>query len=476
MSKVRLGSLSVLRWSYRLGCQGGREKTDVEPRPTSPFSSEQGREKEKARVNSLAPIGGEGARRAGEGSILQGLLLAACVVLWFLRTVSFSDLPASPKMGPISARSLAANPPEISALMNLLEKQLRLKQYQTARETTQKLQGLLKPEDARFLEVASLLAVHEQYSVAIPLLEQARAVSPKSYDVNYNLALAYFHNANHSRSAETLQALLAHQPRAEAYNLLAQVEEQRKRFLEAVRAFQKAAELEPGNEDYRFDYGYELLQHQTDRAAIAILASGVRDFPSSLKLRLGLGCAYYVADNEEEAAQTLLAAIKIEPGNKLAYLLLGKTYKQAGSLQVAVAEAFKAYLERVPSDPWAYYHYGTILYLNTESPAKPDFQEAKSCLRRALTLNPHFAEAFVQLAIILQAEDQNRESVSLLGQAVQSNPRLASAHYRLGVAYRGLGEKDKAAGEFALFERLKAEDQAGREKRKVIQFLVQQRE
>src|SRR5262249_338996 len=155
---------------------------------------------------------------------------------------------ASPNQGASSPRSLAGNPSEVSALMNLLEKQLRVKQFQSAKETTQKLQALLKPEDARFVEVASLLAVHDQYSTAIPLLEQAREVSPTSYDINYNLALAYFRNGNDSKSAKTLQALLAHQSRAEAYNLLAQVEEQDKQFLEAVRAFQKAAELEPGNE------------------------------------------------------------------------------------------------------------------------------------------------------------------------------------------------------------------------------------
>jgi predicted Zn-dependent protease len=130
--------------------------------------------------------------------------------------------------------------------MALLKKHLRLKQDQAVRETAQELTGLLKPQDARFLEVANLLAIHEHYATAIPLLEQVREAFPRSYDVSYNLALAYFRYGNHSKSAETLHALLAHQRRAEAYNLLAQVEEQRNRYLEAVRAFQKAAEA-PGN-------------------------------------------------------------------------------------------------------------------------------------------------------------------------------------------------------------------------------------
>ncbi len=51
--------------------KGSCEKIDVEPNQVSPSPwpspPKRGRGEEKIRVNSLAPIGGEGARRAGEG-------------------------------------------------------------------------------------------------------------------------------------------------------------------------------------------------------------------------------------------------------------------------------------------------------------------------------------------------------------------------------------------------------------------------
>lgn len=369
----------------------------------------------------------------------------------------------------------AQRPPDVSTLMGVLETQLRHKQSPAAQQSVRKLKGLLSPKDPEFFQVATLCAIHQDYATAIPLMEQVREAFPRSYDVSYNLALTYFHNKNYASAAETLQTLLRWHSRAEAYNLLAVVQEQRKRYLEAVRAFQKAAELEPTNEHYRFDYGYELLRHQTDKAAAAVFASGVRDFPRSLKLRLGLGCAYYVGGKLEEAARPLLEAIKIEPNNRLAYLLLGKTYEQAGLFREAVEEAFRTYLEREPKDAWAHYHYGTILYLRAQSTSKPDFQTAKSYLNRALSINPRFAEAYLQLAIVLQTEDQNKESLPFLEKAVQSNPKLAAAHYRLGLAYRRLGQREKAAAEFAFSERLNAENQADREKQTVIQFLVEQK-
>ena len=194
---------------------------------------------------------------------------------------------------------LQAEPSDATALMSLLENQLLLRQRAEARLSAQKLTRLLSPRDPRYFRVASLLAAHQDYVAAIPLMENVQREFPQSYEVNFNLALAFFYSQAYEKAAETLGPLVRHDPQAEAYNLLAMVEEQRQRYLEAVSAFQKAAELEPRNEDYRFDYGYELLRHQTTDAAIAVFAGGVRDFPSSGKLRIGLGCAYYVAGKYE---------------------------------------------------------------------------------------------------------------------------------------------------------------------------------
>jgi hypothetical protein len=62
----------------------------------------------------------------------------------------------------------------------------------------------------------------------------------------------------------------------------------------------------------------------------------------------------------------------------------------------------------------------------------------------------------------------------LLARAVEYDPRLAAAHYRLGLAYRRLGRKVDAAREFSVSERLNVESQSDREKRTVIQFLIEQ--
>ncbi|HLB86754.1 MAG TPA: tetratricopeptide repeat protein, partial [Terriglobales bacterium] len=348
---------------------------------------------------------------------------------------------------------LQADPSNATALMGLLESQLLLRRRAEARLSAQKLTRLLSPRDPRYFRVASLLAAHQDYVAAIPLMENVQREFPQSYEVNFNLALAYFDAQAYEKAAETLGPLISHEPRAEAYNLLAMVEEQRQRYLEAVRAFQKAAELDPRNEDYRFDYGYELLRHQTTDAAIAVFASGVRDFPNSGKMRVGLGCAHYVAGKYEEAAQSILQATTLDPHNRLAYFFLGKVYEKAYALQDAISDKFQAYVQQRPDDPWSYYHYGIILYLRSQADPHPDYEPVKSCLGKAIHLNPGFSEAYLQLGIISQREGQFDRSVGFLARAVQANPKLAAAHYRLGQAYTRLGQGEKAKLEFALFKK-----------------------
>ena len=97
-------------------------------------------------------------------------------------------------------------PSDVAALMGVLETQLRNKQSAAAQQSVQKLTSLLSPKDPRFFQLASLCAIHEDYTTAIPLMEKLRETFPQSYDVNYNLSLAYLRNKSYAKAAETLQS------------------------------------------------------------------------------------------------------------------------------------------------------------------------------------------------------------------------------------------------------------------------------
>ena len=65
-------------------------------------------------------------------------------------------------------------------------------------------------------------------------------------------------------------------------------------------------------------------------------------------------------------------------------------------------------------------------------------------------------------------------AIASYSSALNINPKLSEAHYRLGVAYERNGERDKAKREFQLHAKLEKEQAAAVEKQRseVKQFVV----
>ncbi|HSB15568.1 MAG TPA: tetratricopeptide repeat protein [Bryobacteraceae bacterium] len=363
-----------------------------------------------------------------------------------------------------------ADAKDIPALIGALECQLLLKRAAEARQSADRLQKLLDARDPRLFQTATLLAVHGEYPSAIPILERIREVLPDSADVHYNLALAYHRSGQHDKAADSLKPLLATRGRAETYSLLASIEESRNHPQEALRAFRRAAELEPGSEEFRFDHATALLRYEYPEAAGVEFERALRDFPNSWKIRLGLGGHYYLQGKYEDASRILLDAVRIEPNAPLAYHLLGLSYESAGSRQPEILRVLERYVDGKPADAWAYYHYGTILYTQSQAQRQDPPERAKMSLRRALELNPDFPEALLQLGTMAESDE---ESVPFYERAIKLKPDLALAHYRLGLAYQRMGEGEKAKTELALFRKLRAENEEA-EKRRVLETLTRQ--
>jgi tetratricopeptide (TPR) repeat protein len=135
---------------------------------------------------------------------------------------------------------------------------------------------------------------------------------------------------------------------------------------------------------------------------------------------------------------------------------------------------FKTYLDLKPRDPWAFYHYATMLFLQAEAAPAKDFEPAKSHLNAALALDPDFAEAYLQMGIVAQAEGDPSECATWLDKAIRVNPNLPPARYRRALLYRRMGDFEKAQAEFELFQKLK-DAGAARERQVIIESLSEQK-
>ncbi len=332
------------------------------------------------------------------------------------------------------------NPADAALLMGILEARLKLKQEAGAAATLAELDARLTAHDPRRLQVAALLALEGSLGLAIQEYEHLRKVQPDSYEINYNLALAYHRAGKESEAALLLQRLLAHRENGELQNLLAEVEDRRGNPLAALRAYRRAAELDPRNEDYRFDDAQALVQRGALDLALEAFAAATKDFPASVRMWLGWGAAYYLKGSYEDAARTFLRAAEIAPQAPGVYYLLGRAYGASASLQDAIARQFSRYLSTEPHDPWAHYFYGKILAARNRQGLPADLKEAKRHLEKALVLANDLAEAHLELGNVLEAQGEIEAARRELERAVELDPKSSAAYYRLGQLYRRLGD------------------------------------
>lgn len=132
----------------------------------------------------------------------------------------------------------------------------------------------------------------------------------------------------------------------------------------------------------------------------------------------------------------------------------GNQFFRQGDLQKAV-EAYQKTIELDPANQGAYVNLGVAYYQQEK------FDLAEAQYRKALELKPDDGEVAYNLgALYLQqalvkgdAPDQAglAKAVKQLEQAIYLAPHLSEPLFSLGVAYKGLGQNDKAIESFQKF-------------------------
>ncbi len=299
---------------------------------------------------------------------------------------------------------------------------------------------------------------------AIPLLEQAQALKSEAYDNGYDLATAQLMVGSYGPSRKTVEALLKLKNTAELHDLKAQIEEKQGNFVEAANEFECAAHMDP-NENNLFDWGSELLLHRTYDPAIQVFRAAARRYPGSPRIMIGLGISLYARGLYDDAVQALLAAADLDPKEPRCYLFLSKAYYSQQSHTQEVTRALQRYAELEPANAKAQYYYAMSLWKGGQTAGAPvDMQAVESLLRRSITLDDTLTEAHLQLGNLYADRHDYPQSVPQYLRALELNPRLADAHYRLGTDYTHMGEKDHAQAEFSLYQKLRAEHLAASDK------------
>jgi tetratricopeptide (TPR) repeat protein len=262
------------------------------------------------------------------------------------------------------------------------------------------------------------------------------------------------------------------------HHALADADERRGDPLEAVREYQRAAELNP-SEPYLFDWGSELLLHRAVEPALEVFAKGNRLFPQSVRMLTGLAAAWYAAGSYDKAAQRLCEASDLNPDDPNPYLFMGKIQSAETAQSDASVERLHRFVRLQPQNALANYYYAVSLWKQRKSPADVERStQVKTLLENAVHLDPKLGLAYLQLGVVYSERKDISNAISAYQQAIKAAPQLDEAHYRLAQAYRQAGETSKAQAELRLYSQVSKEnaDETERERHEVQQFVYQLRD
>ena len=248
-------------------------------------------------------------------------------------------------------------------------------------------------------------------------------------------------------------------------------------------------------------------------AAIADARQAARQFPQSSEIHQLLGAALFKKDLNAEAREAFRRAIeldpaipqnyfnlalvelserkyleasrlletfvKLEPGNALAHVMLGRAYHNQNRTAPAI-EQFKLALQLAPQLPLVHYHLGyafqsqgdlsaALKEYDQEIKLNPGFagniqlgrgnlSAAEDLFRKGIALRPQGTQALYGLARVLQERGDLRGAEAALKQVIRLKPDSVEAHYALARVYQQLGRKDEAANEFKIVSELHARE------------------
>ncbi|MGD0568025.1 MAG: carboxypeptidase regulatory-like domain-containing protein [Candidatus Sulfotelmatobacter sp.] len=262
------------------------------------------------------------------------------------------------------------------------------------------------------------------------------------------------------------------------HHLLAEADERQGNPVEAVREYQRAAELNP-SESNLFDWGSELLLHRAPEPAIEVFTNGNRIFPNSVRLLIGLGASWYALGSYDKAAERLCQASDLNPDDLTPYLFMGKMQAVEATESDGVVERLARFVRLHPQNALANYYYAVGLWKRRKSPEDAaEVDQVKALLQKAVHLDPKLGPGFLQLGILYSEQKNLPGAVAAYQQAIRVTPELEEAHYRLAQAYRQTGETSKAQAELQVYARISKEkaDETERERHELRQFVYQLRD
>jgi tetratricopeptide (TPR) repeat protein len=343
-----------------------------------------------------------------------------------------------------------------------------------------------KPSVAAYDALGAWFGEHHQISCAVGAFESAVRIDPRSWEAQYNLALALLQQHKSSLAAEHLSLavrakpdlLPAHNalgtvfmdggklPEAErefrevlrldaknvyALDLLAQILSSQHRYVAAISYWNQALAIQPGDAAMEIAVAVAHSQNGDPKQAIEILKELIKAQPNAPLAHFNLATIYAHQSQFREAADEYQEALHLDPRDDTSRLSLVKALTTIGLYSDALEPA-QEYAKRHPEDYEGRYLLGAIYR------GLGDLEKAEPELKRAASIKPDDSEVQYNLGFVLAKRGKPQEALPHLEKALQLKPDSSEARFQLTGVLRALHQDERARAVQEEFQKQKQQD------------------
>lgn len=357
----------------------------------------------------------------------------------------------------LEARRLS--PDNGQVLLGLTRAHFALGERQLALETAREMEARSQSSDVERFQLGVLLAEFGANGEAAEVFRDLWLKKPGSYDLGFHLTFVQYRAGKTEAALRTVEELRSRASEtAELLNLLGRIYYKLHRLEEAKESLRRAIEVESQNADHYLDLSTILLNGRDLEGAIRLISEGIQKNVEKDRLLVQLGLLHQKTRDPEQAEKCFREALEANSGNSAAYLalanLLAATDRYSGASDL-LAKATKL----LPEDPLLHYAYGGLLSESVQGAGERQLEEAARVLKKALELNPFYANTHYLLGKLSLTKGDYDSAQSYFEKACAYNPNHAKAYHQLSIIARRQGKKEKAAELSSIVKKLAAEEE-----------------
>jgi len=339
------------------------------------------------------------------------------------------------------------------------------------------------PTTENAIALGNWFAERGQFSCAADTFHAALEKDPESAQLYYLQGLALMNSGQPKSAMSSMeQSVMLDPDVVKPHLLLAYLYVHHGRITDAQNQWVAALKIDPKNEQALEELSNSLIEQGDYQHAVDVLYGAPRTERLTINLAKALGRMHYLSTANQILTEevekhpdslTLADALvvvmieRVQNGEAIA-LMSKKVAEHPGNLdwefrlfrvQVLTGDVTAA----VPLGPKllaARPHDSEVLALNgIVARHQGQFEKAKEYLEQSVTIDPNFVNSRLNLGMVLVQLKDWAGAKENLEKAIELGTPEAEVHYELGLALRGLGEKDRAVEEMKQFQKLKAEQE-----------------